>query len=110
MSSPAVANGVVYVGSDDDNLYALNASTGALLWEYTTGGFFFNSSPAVANGVVYVGSYDGNLYAFDLAGGLLSQSFIPPARPYPNLLLPNWTLRLSTPVARTLSISSPDVD
>ena len=36
-SSPAVANGVVYVGSDDDNLYALNASTGALLWKYTTG-------------------------------------------------------------------------
>ena len=24
-SSPAVANGVVYVGSDDDNVYALNA-------------------------------------------------------------------------------------
>jgi glucose dehydrogenase len=31
-SSPAVANGVVYVGSIDGNVYALNASTGALLW------------------------------------------------------------------------------
>jgi hypothetical protein len=31
------ANGVVYVGSDDNNVYALNASTGALLWSYTTG-------------------------------------------------------------------------
>jgi outer membrane protein assembly factor BamB len=30
-SSPAVANGVVYIGSEDDNLYALNASTGAKL-------------------------------------------------------------------------------
>ena len=28
-SSPAVANGVVYVGSGDSNVYALNASTGA---------------------------------------------------------------------------------
>ena len=28
-SSPAVANGVVYVGSDDINVYALNAATGA---------------------------------------------------------------------------------
>ena len=37
VSSPAVANGVVYVGSEDDNVYALNASTGAKLWSYTTG-------------------------------------------------------------------------
>ena len=38
-SSPAVANGVVYVGSAiDDNVYALKASTGALLWSYPTGG------------------------------------------------------------------------
>ena len=36
-SSPAVANGVVYVGSYDHNVYALNASTGALLWSYATG-------------------------------------------------------------------------
>jgi outer membrane protein assembly factor BamB len=34
-SSPAVANGVVYVGSDDHNLYALNATTGAYLWSYS---------------------------------------------------------------------------
>ena len=58
-SSPAVANGVVYVGSYDGNVYALNAKTGALLWSYTTGNGV-RSSPAVANGVVYVGSYDGN--------------------------------------------------
>jgi outer membrane protein assembly factor BamB len=32
-----VANGVVYVGSDDFHVYALNASTGALLWSYGTG-------------------------------------------------------------------------
>src|ERR1700690_174322 len=63
-SSPAVANGVVYVGSDDDNVYALNASTGHKLWSYTTGGPV-QSSPAVANGVVYVGSTDRNVYALD---------------------------------------------
>ena len=64
-SSPAVANGVVYVGSEDNNVYALNASTGALLWKYATGSVV-TSSPAVANGVVYVGSDDNNLYAFGL--------------------------------------------
>ena len=61
-SSPAVANGIVYVGSVNDTLYALNATTGALLWSYTTGNWIY-SSPTVANGVVYIGSYDYNVYA-----------------------------------------------
>ena len=70
-SSPAVANGVVYVGSDDHNTYALNATTGGKLWSYTTGGQV--SSPAVANGVVYVGSFDGNVYAIGNAAAATSQ-------------------------------------
>jgi hypothetical protein len=71
-SSPAVANGVVYVGSEDDKLYAFKAagcgqSACLPLWTATTGKAIF-SSPAVANGVVYVGSSDGKLYAFKAAG------------------------------------------
>ena len=66
-SSPAVAGGVVYVGSVNDKLYALDAVTGTLKWSYTTQGYI-NSSPAVANGVVYVGADDGNVYAFHLPG------------------------------------------
>jgi glucose dehydrogenase len=54
-SSPAVVNGVVYVGSsDNDSVYAVNASTGAKLSSLSTGGAVY-SSPAVANGVVYFG-------------------------------------------------------
>ena len=34
-SSAAVVGGVVYVGSDNDNIYALNATNGAELWNYT---------------------------------------------------------------------------
>jgi outer membrane protein assembly factor BamB len=70
-SSPAVASGLVYVGSHDDKLYALDAVTGSRKWSYTTGSaiyIYFSSSPAVANGVVYVGSDDGNVYAFHLPG------------------------------------------
>jgi outer membrane protein assembly factor BamB len=69
-SSPAVIGGVVYVGASDGNLYALNASTGALIWNYTTG-FWINSSPAVADGKVYIGSWDKNLYAFNASTGML---------------------------------------
>src|SRR3954464_9988581 len=45
-SSPVVANGVVYVGSSDNNVYALNAATGAKLWSFTINGGV-ESSPAV---------------------------------------------------------------
>ena len=55
----------MYVGSLDYNMYALNDITGALLWQYRTGGPVY-SSPSVADGVVYVGSDDSNIYAFHL--------------------------------------------
>jgi len=67
-SSYATANGAVYIGSDDNNLYALDASTGAKLWSYATGSAV-QSSAAVANGVVYVGSNDGNVYALNAGTG-----------------------------------------
>jgi len=67
-SSPAVANGKVYIGSYDKKVYCLDASTGTKIWEYTTGGNV-SSSPAVADGKVYVGSDDGKVYCFDASTG-----------------------------------------
>ena len=70
-SSPAVANGVVYVGSPDHNVYALDAKTGTKLWSFLTDNEVV-SSPAVVNGVVYIGSndgYTGSLYALDAKSG-----------------------------------------
>jgi hypothetical protein len=58
----------VYVGSDDNNVYCLNASSGAFIWSYPTGDYV-RSSPAVAYGNVYVGSYDGRLYCLDPSTG-----------------------------------------
>ncbi len=67
-SSPAVVSGVVYLGSDDQNMYALDAKTGTNLWSSPTGSSI-NSSPAVVNGVVYLGSYDHKVYALDAKTG-----------------------------------------
>src|SRR5215472_5091257 len=73
-SSPAVVNGVAYVGSDDDKVYALKAATGAKLWSFTTGSDVVNS-PTVANGVVYIGSDDSKMYALNAATGAMLWSF-----------------------------------
>ncbi|MBT2231159.1 PQQ-binding-like beta-propeller repeat protein [Nonomuraea sp. NEAU-A123] len=68
ISSPTVADGIVYIGSSDDKVHALDAATGRVSWTYTTGGHVY-SSPAVADGMVYVGSRDKKVHALDAATG-----------------------------------------
>jgi outer membrane protein assembly factor BamB len=68
LSSPAVANGLVYFGSGDGNVYAVDAASGALKWKFTTGDVV-HASPAIAGGLVLVGSWDTNFYALDAATG-----------------------------------------
>ena len=49
---------VLFVGGGDNNLYALNANTGALIWKTllgSTSAYFLYSSPTVYNGSVYIG-------------------------------------------------------
>jgi outer membrane protein assembly factor BamB len=66
-SSPAVADGKVYIGANDGRIYCLNAATGALIWTYKTGNDA--RSPAVADGKVYVGSWDDKVYCLNAASG-----------------------------------------
>lgn len=84
-SSPVVADGVVYVGSGQNpvspyvtlgTVYALNATSGEKLWNYTnsewSGSIYDNgigSTLAVVNKVVYVGSDDSNVYALNATDG-----------------------------------------
>ena len=68
VNAPTVVDGVVYVGSDDNHVYALSASTGAELWRFETGDVI-RSSPTVVGGVVYVGSNDNHVYALDAETG-----------------------------------------
>ena len=67
-SSPAVANGLVFIGSLDNNVYAFDARTGASAWTFTTVDKVWGS-PTVANGVVYIASWDGTTYALHAASG-----------------------------------------
>ncbi len=70
-SSPAVVGGILYVGSWDGYLYALDASSGALKWKYKTGSMITTSGPAVVSGVVYVGAENGTVYAVNASNGSL---------------------------------------
>ncbi len=61
-SAAAVVNGVVYVGGGDNYWYAIDASTGAVLWKVLVGsptgtydGHYNWSSPLIVNGYAYVG-------------------------------------------------------
>ena len=67
-SSAALANGVLYFGSDDGYLYALKAGDGAPVWKLKTGGAVA-SSPAVAKGLVYLTSRDGVFRAVETRSG-----------------------------------------
>ena len=74
LSSPAVWRGVVYFGSGDGHVYALDAHTGRLRWRFTTGGVV-HGSPAIEDGKVYIGSWDTYFYALDAVTGRMVWRF-----------------------------------
>jgi outer membrane protein assembly factor BamB/tRNA A-37 threonylcarbamoyl transferase component Bud32 len=67
-SSPAVADGAVYIGSFDHNLYAIDATDGTFMWKFATEDAIA-SSPHVWNDRVFVGSDDRLMYAIDRQSG-----------------------------------------
>jgi outer membrane protein assembly factor BamB len=62
-SSPAIAGGRVFIGSNDGRFYVLSLTNGAKVWEFNAGAPL-SASPAIANGRIVIGSQDGRLYCF----------------------------------------------
>ena len=91
-SSPTVFGGVVYIGSNTGNFYALDEATGAVLWQQLLGfttpitcgrGHGVTSTATLATDpvsgtlTVYVGGGDGYLYALDAAtGNIVFRQFV----------------------------------
>ena len=69
-SAPTVVDGVLYFGSEDHHVYALDAAAGDPLWKFETGDAVL-TTPTVAGDVVYVGSEDEYVYALDRETGEL---------------------------------------
>ncbi len=66
--SPSFNEGVVYIGSLDYNLYALDAATGDFIWKYPTLGGIVGR-PAVQENFVYIGSEDWQLHVISARTG-----------------------------------------
>lgn len=66
--SAIVANGIVYFGSLDGMVYALEAKTGWQLWRFRLGKPTI-STPCVNGNNLYIGCTDGNIYCIDIGSG-----------------------------------------
>jgi outer membrane protein assembly factor BamB len=98
-SAPQVADGVVYLGCRDGNLYAIDLATGKVLWKAAAAGRDLDTSPAVAGGRVFIvgeeaASGRATLYAF-------------PAKPSNTASVkPLWTY---SPTRFAIGVNSPTV-
>ena len=68
ISSTVVDGSIVYFGSGDSYIYALNVKTGEEIWKFKTE-MGVHSSPAIYNGKLYCGSWDSQVYALDAKTG-----------------------------------------
>lgn len=74
VGSPVMQGNVVYFGSDDGNVYAVDAESGRQIWKTTTRGPV-SGTPALADGLLYVASYDGKFYALNAETGAVKWKF-----------------------------------
>lgn len=66
--TPAIYQGALYIGSYDNNLYALDAADGKFQWKYPTDGGIV-SRPLIVEGNVIVGSEDKRLHVVSARSG-----------------------------------------
>jgi outer membrane protein assembly factor BamB len=73
-SSPVLLDGILYIGSDDQSVYAIEEESGTQKWSFKTKGAV-KSSPSIAEETVYIYSDDGSIYALHAADGTLKWSY-----------------------------------
>lgn len=73
-SSPIIQEGVIYFGSGNGKINAVNAANGDVLWSFTAGDIVHNT-PVIVKDKLYIGCYDGHVYALDIKTGSLAWKF-----------------------------------
>jgi eukaryotic-like serine/threonine-protein kinase len=67
-SSPVLSGDMVFIGSLDSTLYALDINTGQEKWRFRTRGEI-RSNICIGDGTLYLNGGDGNLYALNINTG-----------------------------------------
>ena len=73
-ASPAVDAELVYIGSTNGSLYALDREKGKKIWEFKTDSSF-EAPPMLLRDTVYIGALNGEMFAVDKANGELRWSY-----------------------------------
>ncbi len=68
LGAPGYANGMVFVGTVEGNMFGINAGDGSIVWKHKAGKGIY-PSPATDDTNVYTGSHNGHYYAFDQKTG-----------------------------------------
>jgi alcohol dehydrogenase (cytochrome c) len=77
-SQPIVQDGVIYITTGNDDVYAVSVDTGKILWEHTSNISqeisticcgWLNRGVAIGDGRVYLGQLDGKVVALDIDTG-----------------------------------------
>ncbi len=77
-ATPLVKDGIMYVVTGNDDVFALNAKTGEIIWEYWSGieqnistvcCGWVNRGLAIGEGLIYLGQLDANVVALDMKTG-----------------------------------------
>jgi outer membrane protein assembly factor BamB len=73
-SSPVLFGNELFIGSDDGNLYVLNAADGKINWKFKTAGLV-RSTAAISNGRVLIGDTEGIFYSLDIKNGNIKWTY-----------------------------------
>ena len=74
ISSPVVGLGLVYIGSVNGGVYALELASGRKAWEHMTGDDI-EASPLLLDGLLYIGNLSGELVALDARTGAVRWTY-----------------------------------
>jgi len=96
-SSPIVDDSMIYFGSSDGNLYAINSDSNYLYWKFNTA-YPVSSTPLVADSLVYITSAN-TLFAINKYSGALCWQYIPEesSGKTPTLKKDEWDYHHSSP-------------
>jgi outer membrane protein assembly factor BamB len=97
LSTPAIADGLIYVSDFSGFIHCLDAETGKTVWKFDTRSHIWGS-PLLADGKVYVGTEDGDLIMIAAGRTMKELGRVDMRSPvYASPVITNGTLYIATP-------------